>query len=56
MTRALNELFTEYGMNIRINERQTAGLIRMVDDSGDGRIQKPEFLQMVRMMMSGSHN
>mgnify|MGYP000884263124 FL=1 len=41
MTRALNELFVEYGVSIRVSERQAGRLMQAIDNSGDGKIQKP---------------
>lgn len=53
MTRAMNELLVEYGVGMRINERQAGMLMRSIDDSGDGKVQKAEFFRMVKMIMGG---
>jgi Ca2+-binding EF-hand superfamily protein len=50
----MNELLIEYGVHMRINQHQAGRLIREIDSSGDGRVQKSEFFRMVKTILSGT--
>jgi Ca2+-binding EF-hand superfamily protein len=54
MVKAMNELLIEYGVHMRINQHQAGRLIREIDSSGDGRVQKSEFFRMVKTILSGT--
>lgn len=39
---------------MRITHSQAARLLQQVDSSNDGKVQKPEFYQMLKFLLSGA--
>ncbi len=49
---AFNELLRELGVSMRITPSQASSLIRAVDNSNDGKVQKGEFFKMLKYLLS----
>ena len=51
MMQAMNEFLVEFGVDMSINHEQAAQLIRYADLSGEGKVNKQEFLRMLKILL-----